>query len=60
MSSVGVFTKRVEVELLEAKAAVAVHSLKDLPTVGDPALVLAAIPLLEDRADCVIFNKQYK
>lgn len=44
MSSVGVFSKRVERELLEGRAEVGVHSLKDLPTTMAPTLTIGAIP----------------
>ena len=52
------FTKAVEKWLLEGKAQVAVHSLKDLPTEIDPALQLSAIPDLEDREDVVIISDE--
>jgi len=40
----GVFTKEVERAVLAGKADVAVHSLKDLPTLAVEGLVLAAVP----------------
>lgn len=42
-SEVGLFTKRIQQALLTGEADVAVHSLKDLPTVEIPGLVLAAV-----------------
>lgn len=50
----GVFTRAVEVELLEGRAEVAVHSLKDLPTATDPALAIGAIPPRGDARDVLI------
>ena len=44
MSSVGVFVKSLEVELLSNKADVAVHSLKDMPTETPQGLTIACIP----------------
>jgi hydroxymethylbilane synthase len=40
----GVFTKEIQRALLEETVDVAVHSLKDLPTLPVPGLVLAAVP----------------
>src|SRR5262249_50717688 len=40
----GVFTKEIQRALLDGAVDVAVHSLKDLPTVAAPGLVLAAVP----------------
>lgn len=40
----GVFTKEIQVALLNDRADIAVHSLKDLPTVPIAGLQLAAIP----------------
>ena len=44
MGGVGVFTKAIQNALLERRVAVAVHSLKDLPTLAVQGLVLAAVP----------------
>ncbi|MFH1006180.1 MAG: hydroxymethylbilane synthase [Candidatus Latescibacterota bacterium] len=40
----GVFTKAIEKALLDGKIDLAVHSLKDLPSVMDPSLKLGAVP----------------
>jgi hydroxymethylbilane synthase len=40
----GVFTKEIQRAVLDKRVEVAVHSLKDLPTVVTPGLVLAAVP----------------
>jgi hydroxymethylbilane synthase len=50
----GVFTKQLQIALLEREIDLAVHSLKDLPTADHPDLQIAAIPLRENRADALI------
>lgn len=50
----GVFTKQLQLALLEEEIDLAVHSLKDLPTADHPDLRIAAIPLRENRADALI------
>src|SRR3979409_2555761 len=47
----GLFTKEIEEALLDGRADLAVHSLKDLPTVLPAGLVLAAVPDGEDPRD---------
>jgi hydroxymethylbilane synthase len=44
LGSFGVFTREVQNAVLDGRADVAVHSLKDLPTEPVPGLVLAATP----------------
>src|SRR5215471_9593087 len=53
----GLFTKEIEEALLDARADLAVHSLKDLPTELPAGLVLAAIPEREDPRDAVLGKK---
>lgn len=53
-SEVGLFTKRIQQALIDREADVAVHSLKDLPTVEVAALHLAAIPLRETVEDRLV------
>ncbi|MBW8002851.1 MAG: hydroxymethylbilane synthase [Planctomycetes bacterium] len=55
-SSVGFFTSEVENALLDGRADLAVHSLKDLPTAITEGLVIAAIPKRESVADALITN----
>jgi hydroxymethylbilane synthase len=50
----GLFTKEIEEALLEGRADLAVHSLKDLPTELPDGLVLAAIPEREDPRDAIL------
>ena len=53
IGSKGLFTKEIEEALLDGRADVAVHSLKDLPADLPAGLVLAAIPEREDPHDAV-------
>jgi len=49
----GLFVKEIEDALLEGDAEIAVHSMKDLPAVLSPGLVMAAVPLREDPRDAL-------
>lgn len=48
------FTKEIELALLEGRIDCAVHSLKDVPAEPTPGLVIAAIPEREDPRDAFI------
>ena len=50
----GVFTKELEDALLGRRIDIAVHSLKDLPTIVPEGLILAAISEREDPRDAVV------
>jgi len=50
----GLFTKEIEEALLDGRADLAVHSLKDLPTELPAGLALAAVPEREDPHDAII------
>jgi len=50
----GVFTKELQDALLDERIDLAVHSLKDLPTITPEALTLAAIPPREDARDALV------
>jgi hydroxymethylbilane synthase len=50
----GVFTKEIQAALLDQRADVAVHSLKDLPTEQVAGLTLAAVPLRESVVDALV------
>ena len=52
----GLFTKELEGELLAGTISVAVHSLKDLPTIMPPGLKLAATLPRADTADVLIWK----
>jgi hydroxymethylbilane synthase len=49
----GLFVKEIEDALLAGDAQIAVHSMKDLPAVLAPGLVVAAIPVREDPRDAL-------
>ena len=50
----GMFTREIQVALLERSADLAVHSLKDLPTEPVEGLALGAVCTREDPADALI------
>lgn len=54
MGGQGVFTREVQRVVIENDADLAVHSLKDLPTVPVPGLELAGIPERAPRYDAMI------
>src|SRR5262249_34016582 len=53
----GVFTKEIQRALLDGTADVAVHSLKDLPTIPVAGLVLAAVPERGPTGDVFVSQK---
>ncbi len=50
----GLFVKEIEEAMLEGKADLAVHSMKDVPTVLPPNLHISAITKREDPRDALI------
>jgi hydroxymethylbilane synthase len=52
----GVFTKEIEEALLDGRVDLAVHSLKDLPTILPEGLQLSAISEREDARDALILR----
>src|SRR6266404_2031211 len=54
----GLFTKELEVALLDQKADLAVHSLKDLPTELPTGLKLGAVGQRADVRDVLIYRDQ--
>ena len=53
----GVFTKAIQNALLDLRVDVAVHSLKDLPTVVVPELTLAVVPERGPTGDALVSLK---
>jgi hydroxymethylbilane synthase len=52
----GVFTREIEDALLDKRVDLAVHSLKDLPTVLPDGLSIAVIPEREDARDALVLR----
>ncbi|MBX9580153.1 MAG: hydroxymethylbilane synthase [Gemmataceae bacterium] len=57
MGGFGVFTRAIQTALREHRADVAVHSLKDLPTVPEPGLELVAVPPRGPTGDAFVSLK---
>ncbi len=53
----GVFTKAIDDAVLDGRADVGVHSLKDLPTMLHPDLILAAVLERENSGDVIVFRE---
>jgi hydroxymethylbilane synthase len=53
----GLFTKEIEEALLDNKVDLAVHSAKDMPTLSQPGLALAACLEREDPRDVFVSRK---
>lgn len=56
----GLFTKELELAMLNQEIDFAVHSLKDLPTRLPDGLVLAAVTERENSADALVVHEKYK
>ncbi|MBY0458816.1 MAG: hydroxymethylbilane synthase, partial [Gemmataceae bacterium] len=57
MGGFGVFTKAIQNALLDGRADVAVHSLKDLPTIPEPQLELVGVPPRGPTGDAFVSRK---
>jgi hydroxymethylbilane synthase len=53
----GLFTKELEVALLDGRADIAVHSLKDVPMALAPEFTLAAVMRREDPRDALVSTR---
>ncbi|WP_121627288.1 hydroxymethylbilane synthase [Poseidonibacter antarcticus] len=53
----GLFTKELEIAMLEGEAHLAVHSLKDVPTQFEDGLQLTAVTKRYDPRDALLSNK---
>jgi len=53
----GLFTKELEEALIDGRVDLAVHSMKDVPTVGQENLLIGAVLQREDPRDAFISNK---
>lgn len=56
----GLFTAELEEALRTEEIHLAVHSLKDLPTLASEELPIVAIPPRESPWDCVVFKEEFK
>lgn len=56
----GLFTKELEVGMLEGSSDIAVHSLKDLPTRLPEGLMLGCVSEREDPADALVVHENHK
>jgi hydroxymethylbilane synthase len=56
----GLFTKELELGMLEREIDFAVHSLKDLPTRLPEGLTLAAITKRENPADALVLHEKFQ
>ncbi len=53
----GLFVKEIEEALLEGRAHLAVHSIKDVPGVLPPGLAIVCVPVREDPRDVLVSPK---
>jgi len=56
----GLFTKELELGLLNQEVDLAVHSLKDLPTQLPEGLMLGCVSTRENPADALVLNEKYQ
>jgi hydroxymethylbilane synthase len=58
MGGQGVFTREVQTAVLDGRADIAVHSLKDLPTIPIDGLTLAAVPKRASSFDALVLRDE--
>lgn len=52
----GVFTKEIDLAVLDGRADISVHSLKDMPVDDDDGLILGAVPERESDCDIMVLS----
>ncbi|MFV2039218.1 MAG: hydroxymethylbilane synthase [Acidimicrobiales bacterium] len=57
MGGKGVFVKEVQAAVLAGHADIAVHSMKDLPSITPDGLTLAAVPVRADARDALVGSR---
>lgn len=55
----GLFTKEIEIALIENKVDLAVHSMKDLPSVLEPGFCIGAVLPRENPQDVLLSHRGY-
>merc|ERR1719427_628730 len=58
-SDKGIFTKELDIALIQNRIQQAVHCVKDLPTTIPPGLKIGAILERGEREDCVLFHPKH-
>ncbi len=59
LGTVGVFTKTIDAKLQSGEIDIAVHSLKDLPTIAPEGLVMAGVLERHNPSDVFVYNKSF-